>query len=223
MAATAVAAAAGDFRCICLPGFAGRFCEQDCLATAQVPEPTGLRCVTPDVPGAPGSSSNSSSNGTVADIPLLPEDITIQTCGSSGLRLCNSGEVCASTDDCVDGSECRTFPLLDTKQRCSCPKGSFVVLSANGSPGCLTQAEMCSNGVKDAYEGDVDCGFYCQRGCGLGRQCRGPSGCASGFCAGQRCGCGAGFVAAADGQTCVAATATAATSPAPAAGASSGA
>jgi hypothetical protein len=96
------------------------------------------------------------------------------------------------------------FSALDSTPRCSCPANSFIFLVTNGPPRCVSQAEMCSNKVKDPYEGDTDCGFYCQKLCGLGQACRGGYGCSSGHCNLQtgKCDCLPGYQTR-DGATCV--------------------
>lgn len=199
-----------DFKCSCGPGFAGSVCEQDCYAQGLVPDrPSGLQCVQPSSSSnATSSSSNTTSSSSDVEVPILPANSSSsssQSCGSNASRLCTAGEICSTTADCESAVECRSFPALDRSLRCSCARGSFILLQPDGSPKCVTQADMCSNGVKDPYEGDVDCGFYCERLCGLGKSCRGSSGCDSGFCelTTQKCGCKPGTVLAVDGQSCV--------------------
>jgi|GEM_PF-5344185 len=51
------------------------------------------------------------------------------------------------------------------------------LLDINTSP-----AAICSNGLKDSNEADVDCGGFCNAKCALGKNCGANSDCASGMC-----------------------------------------
>lgn len=211
--------AAPDFRCSCSGGFAGMLCEIDCYAKQQVPDPSGKTCIEASdlvssssnssssnsgVPAGnilPTTSSSSSSSGTGSSLRV---GATIAACGAApGLRKCTSGEPCKSAADCEAG-DCKVFSALDSTPRCSCPANSFIFLTPGSSPRCVSQSEMCSNKVRDLYEGDTDCGFYCQKLCGYGQACRGGYGCSSGHCNLQsgKCDCSPGYQTR-DGVTCV--------------------
>jgi hypothetical protein len=182
-----------DFRCSCSGGFAGVLCEIDCYAKQQVPDPSGKTCVEAADLVSGSNSSSGSGPGAALTTP----------CGATSGRKCTSGEPCRSNPDCVSG-DCKVFSALDNTPRCSCPSNSFIFLAPNVAPRCVSQAEMCSNKVRDLYEGDIDCGFYCQKLCGLGQACRGGYGCSSGHCNLQtgKCDCSPGYQTR-DGVTCV--------------------
>lgn len=92
--------------------------------------------------------------------------------------------------------------------RCGCPDGLFLSVEypswGNASQPCLSQAEMCSNGKWDAFEGSVDCGAFCPRKCRAGQACRGHEGCATRWCdpASQKCGCPPPLAPSGDGTNC---------------------
>jgi hypothetical protein len=109
--------------------------------------------------------------------PLTGPSCQVTGCGARCARKCAPGTLCAADADCQTGA-CLVYPRAfrgkgRDERRCGCPDGQFVNVEhpswGNASRPCVSQAEMCTNGKWDAFEGAADCGFFCQRKCRAGQ------------------------------------------------------
>lgn len=159
--------------------------------------------------GADEPPPQSSSQRTPT--PLTGPSCLIRRCGAACKRRCRAGELCSVDADCATRA-CITYPRAARgggadELRCGCPDGLFLSVEhpawGNASQPCVSQAEMCSNGKWDAFEGAQDCGAFCPTKCRAGQSCRGHEGCATRWCdpALRKCGCPAPLVPSAPSGT----------------------
>jgi hypothetical protein len=182
---------------------AGNACQGTC-------QPDGIACAT----NADCCSSNC-QNG-VCQPACVPGDggciCTPLTCAQIGFNCGLAGDGCGGVIDCgtcpagqlcgaggqpgvcafpgcpppfvMCGSAC--IDISSDPQNCGfcggvCPPGAVCAAGA-----CLFGPTTCTDGIKDGFETDVDCGGNCPP-CGIGQSCIVPSECQSGVCANNVC------------------------------------
>jgi hypothetical protein len=104
-------------------------------------------------------------------------------CGGAECSPCGAGKACTTHTDCISG-EC-----IGTGTDAA-GSGSLFANTCNfptPTPAPAPTPALCSNGIHDGAETDIDCGGPECPPCSVGLLCAGNTDCVSDICAGGRC------------------------------------
>jgi hypothetical protein len=178
----------------------GSLCTSDSQCTTGSCEPVGITVpMDADVQFDAGICSKHGAcecaSATCHDGVKNGQETAID-CGGSQCVPCPVGSACSVGSDCNEG-ECGVG-YKGAKCTGFGPDAGMVDGAAPTDAGlasCVCESSLCSDGVKNGDETDVDCGGSCNK-CPTGKACKAVGDCTSDICTSDLCACPAGMTEA---------------------------